>query len=76
MRHPRRRDRAHELETVQAGADAVEQPFASTQQRGYEMDLHLVDQARSEVLLHRLRTAGKRYVLAACGAPSLFERRV
>ncbi len=75
MRNVRRSHGPHEFETVQIVADSVEQALAAPQQRRNEMDFHLVDEPRGQILRSGIRTAGKRYVLAAGGSSSLIERR-
>ena len=47
---------------------AVEQPLAAPEQRRHQIDLHLVDETRREVLLRGVRAAGERDVLSLAAA--------
>ena len=71
----RRRHRSHELKSVQAFADTVEQPLALPEQDRHEVDVHLVHETGREILLGGFRSAGKRHILAAGGLPRRLERR-
>ena len=50
------------------------EPLAAAEEDGRKADVHLVDQARGEILLRRPGASGERYVLAAGRAPRLVER--
>src|SRR5438132_3634746 len=76
MRDLRSGHGAHELEPVQIVPEPFEQPLAAAEQRRHEVDLHLVHQARRQILAGRVRSACQRYVLASCCPPRLFERRL
>src|ERR1700693_5533121 len=69
-------DRPYEPEPVQVVADAVEKPLAAAEERRHQADLHLIDEVGGEVLLCRLCSAGKRYILTARRSARLFERRL
>jgi hypothetical protein len=71
-----RGDRSYELEAVQAVTDAFEKSLSAAEQRRSEIDRHLIDEIRGEILLRRTRSAGERYVFAACSPARLFERRL
>jgi hypothetical protein len=61
---------------VETGAYALEQPLTAAEQRGHEVDLHLVHEPGPEILLRDVRSTRERHILAIRGPPRLIERRL
>lgn len=71
VRHRWCRHRAHELQVMQIIPNVLEHPFAAAEQRRHEMDLHLIDEARREILLGGLGAAREGDVFAASSSPPM-----
>ncbi len=65
MRDPTSLDHPGALQLDRLGAEVVEQPDAVTQQDGHQVDVYLVEDSRSDALLHEAR-AHHADVLVAC----------
>src|SRR5690554_1218293 len=76
VHHPVTRDRAYELQAVEVGAHALEEPLPAAEQYRHDVELHLVDQARRQVLVRHVRASAERHVAAAGRAPRQLERRL
>jgi hypothetical protein len=76
MRDLWRGERSYPLEPMQIVAEAIEQPLTAAEERGHEVDFHLIHQAGGEILLGGVRSTRERHILAAGGAPGRFERRL
>jgi hypothetical protein len=75
VRHPRRRDGAHELEP-RSSLTPSNSRSPPAERGGHETDLHLVDESRAEVLPPGLRSACQRHVHASGGPARRFQRRL
>ena len=73
VRQARRRHRAHQLEPVQIGAEALEQPLAGAAQNRHQVDLHLVDEPSGPILPRGVGTSQRN--VPADGALRRTERR-
>ena len=65
MRYPSALDHPGALQLDQLGAQVVEQPDATPEQDGHHVDVYLVEDSRSDALLHEAR-ADHADVLIAC----------
>src|SRR5512133_3535777 len=57
MRHPSALDHPRALQVDRPGAEVVEQSDAAPEQDGHQIDVDLVQESRSEALLHDARSA-------------------
>lgn len=74
MRHIRRRNRPHEVETSEV-SDAFEQSLAAAEKDRHQVNLHLVDQTGAQVLPGGARPARERHIRSARDLSRQLERR-
>ena len=68
MSHTRRGDHLTAVQAMQLRTQAFEETFAGTQQYRHQADVHLVHQARLQVLPRGVRAPSERNVLPTRGS--------
>ena len=75
MQRRGRPDELGNLISLWSVGEIVEEPLAATEQRRRVRQMHLIDQAGSEILLNRRDAAGQPYVLPVGGSDSPLQGR-
>ena len=74
MHDARCRHGAYQLETVQVGAYAIEQPLAAAKENRNDADQHFINEAGGEKLLRDVRAAAESDILLPRCLSRLLER--